>query len=114
MAHVVTKLPRITAFDPAATKIFPEPYQSKEKMKFELPELGKPWECFMFDVCIDPAPRSATGASSTKIQDYGVAGQTPFRYLARQMKRTYDKNGKRVLREMCSFWRLRPPQETTS
>jgi hypothetical protein len=66
MAHVVTKLPRITAFDPAATKIFPEPYDSKEEMKFELPELGEPWECFMFDVCIDPALQSATGTSSTK------------------------------------------------
>jgi hypothetical protein len=91
MAHVVTKLPRITAFDPAATKIFPEPYHSKEEMKFELPELGESWERFMFDVCIDPAPQSVTGALSTKIQDYGVAGQTPFRYLAQQMKRTHDK-----------------------
>jgi hypothetical protein len=43
-----------------------------------------------------------------------VAGQTPFRYLAQQMKRTYDKNGKRVLREMCSFWTLLPPQKTAS
>jgi hypothetical protein len=67
MAHVVTKFPRITAFDPAATKVFPEPYHSKEEMKFELPELGEPWECCMFDVCIDLAPRFVTGASLTKI-----------------------------------------------
>jgi hypothetical protein len=68
----------------------------------------------MFDVRIDPAPRSATGASSTKTQDYGVAGQTPFRYLAQQMKRTYDENGKEFYEKCAASGHFVPRKNTAS